>query len=63
MGSEPYSEREEEDNGEAQDSDGPFKLPEEARQLIRRLIPSRRSRELTEECGTRDSSTGENEVR
>ena len=61
MGSEPYPEGEEEDIGEAQDSDGAFKLPEEAKQLIRRLITSRRWRELTEEFGMRDSSTEENE--
>ena len=61
MGSEPYSESEEEDIREDQDSDGAFKLPEEAKLLIRRLITSRRWRELTEEFGMRDSSTKENE--
>ena len=61
MGSEPFPESEEEDIGEAQDSDGTFKLPEEAKQLIMRLITSRRLRELTEELGMRDSSTEENE--
>ena len=61
MESEGLPERVEDDGQDSQDSDGTFKVPEEAKPLVTRLILSRQWQKLLERKGSVDSSPGREE--
>ena len=53
--------RPEESRSEDQEADGAYKLPEEAKGLLTRLIVSRRRQQLREKYDRRDSSDEEDD--
>ena len=56
----PLSGKSRENRGEERDPEGVYRLPEEAREILTRLIVARRKQLLREKFGAADNSTGEN---